>query len=218
MGSDVFDQSKVMIWLTKFFYKRVWVKTIVKSREMLKKFPKAELIPNGVNFKDFYPVKKSEAISLTKLDPSCFNILFISTNPDSKVKNIKLAKEALSLLANDKVKLTVISDIQHQELNYYYNAGNLLLLTSLSEGSPNVIKEAMACNCPIVATDVGDIKSVIGETEDCYVTGFNSVEIAEKIKLVIKNNNRTNGRENIEYLESNIIAKKIIALYQSVLK
>ena len=35
------------------------------------------------------------------------------------------------------------------------------LLTSINEGWPNVVGEAMACGVPCVAFDVGDIKSII---------------------------------------------------------
>jgi teichuronic acid biosynthesis glycosyltransferase TuaC len=62
------------------------------------------------------------------------------------------------------------------------NAADLLLLTSLTEGSPQVIKEAMACNCPIVATDVGDIREIIGYTDGCYITTFKPSDVAVKIQ------------------------------------
>ena len=67
----------------------------------------------------------------------------------------------------------------------YYNAADVILLTSLWEGSPNVIKEAMACNRPIVATDVGDVRWLLGTLQGCFTTGFNGKEIAKKLKLAL---------------------------------
>ena len=90
------------------------------------------------------------------------------------------------------------------------------MLTSLWEGSPNVIKEAMACNIPIVSTDVGDVREVIGNTEGCYITSFEPEYIAEKIELALQFGKRTDGRENIKHLESSLIARKIIDLYKKI--
>jgi glycosyltransferase involved in cell wall biosynthesis len=90
------------------------------------------------------------------------------------------------------------------------------------EGSPNVIKEAMACNCPIVATDVGDIRWVLGETEGCYISSFDTKEFADKIRLALKYSEtvgRTNGMKRIQELglDSETIAKRIIDIYKKAL-
>ena len=109
-------------------------------------------------------------------------------------------------------------------LNLYYNSADLLLLTSFHEGSPNVIKEAMACNCPIVSTDVGDVKRLFGEYTRClYIHSFDPIDVAEKIKQAsssAKKHGQTNGRERIIELglDSNTIAEKIIEVYNEVLK
>ena len=100
----------------------------------------------------------------------------------------------------------------------YLNAADALVLTSLWEGSPNVIKEAMACNLPIVSTDVGDVKEVIGDTEGCYITSYEPSDVAGKIKLALDFGKRTNGREKIKHLEINTIAKRIIDVYNEVLQ
>jgi glycosyltransferase involved in cell wall biosynthesis len=106
--------------------------------------------------------------------------------------------------------------LSHEQLNYHYNAADLLLLTSVSEGSPNVIKEALACNCPIVATDVGDIREVIAGAEQCHVTGFDAGEIAAKMKQVLREGKRSNGREKVLRLDSRIIADQLVRLYERV--
>jgi glycosyltransferase involved in cell wall biosynthesis len=93
-------------------------------------------------------------------------------------------------------------------------------LTSFHEGSPNVIKEAMACNCPIVSTDVGDVKDVIGNTEGCYITTFDLQDVIRKIKMALDFGKRTKGRERIMQagLDSKTIANRIIDVYHQVLK
>ena len=96
------------------------------------------------------------------------------------------------------------------------NASDVILLTSLWEGSPNVIKEAMACNRPIVSTDVGDVKSIIQDTKGCYISTNNSKDIAKKITLALRFKN-TNGRINIDHLKKENIAKKLVNIYSDLL-
>ena len=79
-----------------------------------------------------------------------------------------------------------------------------MILTSFSEGSPQIIKESMACNCPIVSTDVGDVRDVIGETEGCYICSYDPKDVADKIKLALtysEEKGRTNGRKRIIELD-----------------
>jgi glycosyltransferase involved in cell wall biosynthesis len=96
------------------------------------------------------------------------------------------------------------------------NAADALILTSLNEGSPNVIKEAMACNCPIVSTDVGDVRDIIGNTQGCFVTNFDYTEIADKI-YEATNYGTTNGSNMIKNLTSKTIAGKIIDIYKNTI-
>nr|MBP9044541.1 glycosyltransferase family 4 protein [Spirochaetota bacterium] len=147
------------------------------------------------------------------------HILFMS-NPDRPEKNYNLAKQAYNLLNENNIVLHVIYNISNDKIPHYYYSADLLLLTSLWEGSPNVIKEAMACNLPIVSTDVGDVKEVIGSTEGCYICSYDPKDVAEKIKMALDFGKRTNGRERIIKLglDADNIAKKIINVYDKVLE
>jgi len=51
----------------------------------------------------------------------------------------------------------------------WLNASNVLLLTSLHEGSPTVVKEALACGLPVVSVDVGDVAERIEGIEGCHL-------------------------------------------------
>lgn len=81
----------------------------------------------------------------------------------------------------------------------------------------------MACNCPIVSTDVGDVSWVIGSTQGCYISANDPIDLMEKIILAIKyskTNPKTNGRDYLIELglDENTIAKKIISVYQDLLE
>lgn len=141
-------------------------------------------------------------------------ILF-SSGFDRPVKNPDLAFEALKKVT-ENCQLIELKDKTREQVNLLLNASDALLLTSSSEGSPQVIKEAMASNCPIVTTDVGDIKEVIRNTEGCYITSFEPDDIAEKINLAISFNKRTNGRDKINHFDNNKIAEKVFDIYKLV--
>lgn len=216
MGSDLLQVGWFMRLLTRFFYRWLWNATIVKSAGMQKLFPQSHLIPNGVDFANFREIPKPEAFQKTKFDPTCKHILFVSQDPSSAVKNFSLAEAGVRLLNIPSVQLHVVTNRSFAELPYYYSVADLLLLTSLSEGSPNVIKEAMACNCPIVSTNVGDVREVMAQTEGTYICMSEPRDVAEKIQQALDFGRRTNGRYKIQHLDSEIIAQKIHAIYQSV--
>ena len=218
MGSDFLQHNILGKLLVKIFSRFLWRAVIVKSREMQEKVPGSICIPNGVDFDNFQPDKQAGAVKQTGFESACKNIIFVAQQPESHVKNLELARKAIALINDEKIRFHIVSNICFEDLPGYYNAADLLLLTSLSEGSPNVIKEAMACNCPIVATDVGDIREVIGNTEGCFLTDFDPRDVAEKIEKALDFGTRTSGRENIKHLDNKIIAERIIRVYKDVLE
>lgn len=216
MGSDVFSQHWFIIKLTKLFHRVVWKNTIVKSKQMQAMFPKSIVIPNGVNLAFFRPLEKKWALSHTPLDPKRKNIIFVVEKFHRNSKNFQLAKTVYrDFIDTSKVALNLVTDKKQDSLVNYYNAADVFWMTSTSEGSPNTVKEAMACNCPIVSTDVGDIQQITGTTKGCFITSFNATDIAEHLNTALKFGSRTKGREQIKALglDSDVIAGKIIKLY-----
>lgn len=195
-----------------------WKSLIVKSEKMKLQtgIKNAHLIPNGVQIEKFK--KKYTQYDLKNqlnLDTSYKHIIFVS-DPERIEKNFKLAEHAIKLLNDDWVKLISVYNVSHNQVVKYMLAADALILTSFTEGSPNVIKEAMTACCPIVATNVGDIEYVIGNTKGCYITNFNLNNIIIALKKVLEFSSRTDGIKRIKYLglDSDTISKKIINLYK----
>jgi glycosyltransferase involved in cell wall biosynthesis len=115
------------------------------------------------------------------------------------------------------VELMHVFGRPYQEMPLYFSAADALVLISDGEGSPMVVKEAMACNLPVVATPVGDIPELIGGTDGCFLCGWDPAEIADKLCLAI-GSGRTRGRERMGEMGLEKIASRIVSLYQQVLQ
>ncbi len=221
MGSDVLGShdingkrtliGKLEVFVTKLVNLFV-TNRIVKSKEMSQKFLNSHIIPNGVDFESYKEIEKSFSKKKLGLLKNKEFILF-PADPKRPEKNFKLFEEAFRLLANTKYEYICFNDTLNRMTPFFYNASAIVVLTSFHEGSPNVIKEAMACNIPIVSTDVGDVKEIISNTDGCYITNYDPKEIAAKMEMALKYNKKTTGRLNIKHLEDSSIAKKIIDIY-----
>jgi len=219
MGSDAY-MSEFLRTVTRLFYKHRWSATIVKTQLMkeLLQMEEAQVIPNGVDIKRFKSIPKSDARNHIGYPHDKKLILFISS-PNRPEKNLELSERAVNELNNNNVELKHVYNVPNEEIPYYLNAADVLLLTSKWEGSVNVVKEAMACNCPVVTTDVGDVRWVIGDTESCFISSFDPEDVAQKIKAALDFGKRSNGRQRIVHLglDSKSIAIRMIAIYKEIL-
>jgi len=178
-----------------------------------------ELIPCGVDVDLFKPTDdRLEAKKQMNLDILKKHVLFAGAF-DNQVKNVVLAKEAISQL--NEVELLELKGYSREQVMLLMNAADVVLMTSFTEGSPQFIKEAMLCNCPIVSVDVGDVKEIFGDTQGCYLSEQRTPEdVAEKLQQAIAFGKRTNGRERILDLglDINTVAQKVLAVYKAMTK
>ncbi len=220
MGSDLHLKMhwRIILFMASVFWKAI----IVKSQPMKKKYllAKTFVIPNGVNFSKYDSVNKQTARQLLGLKNDKTYILFLA-DPKRNEKNFQLAQNAYDIIKSPHTELLVVHDIPHDKTKLYYYATDILILSSIYEGSPNVIKEAMVCNCPIVSTNVGDVNILFEGVEGNYISGFDEVDFSEKMKTALdfaRKNNRTLGRQKIVELgiDANSIAYKITSLYEQL--
>lgn len=226
MGSDLLgNDKKYFLNVNTIINKRIFRKAdyiICKTKQMKSLIPvdKVSVIPNGIDFSKFVPLDMIESREILKLDINKKIILF-PANINRREKNFNLAKKSFTLIKNKDIELLCMcknSAIEHNMVKYFLNASNVVLVTSIYEGSSNIIKEAMACNTPIVTTDVGDSREMLGNINGCYISDFNPENIAKAILNALNFNGKTNAREFIiENLSSDIIAKKIKAIYEHII-
>lgn len=218
MGSDLLENS-VLTRLNKWIAKSFFDKIILKSDEMMNAFGSSDkkiLIPNGVDLEVFKRQDKVSAQKALKFDSAKRHIIFVA-NPARQAKNFQLAKKATDLLDKSKYELHIVFNLETEQLVQYYNAADVVLMTSLHEGSPNVIKEAMACGCPIVTTNVGDVAYLLKDVKGCFVTDLNEENIKNSI-IEAAEHGITNGKEKLMQLKlsSEDVADKLLELYKSI--
>lgn len=182
--------------------------------------PKSYMIqPCGIDLKDLPLVEKTKAMKEMGLPNDKINILFGGSFFNAR-KNAPLAQAAIALLKRDDINLIEMKGFNRQQVAMLLNGCDMLLLPTKSEGSPQVLKEAMACNCSIVATDVADIAYLLQGVTNSYVTSFDPADVAEKIQRVIECGERTNGRKRIEELklDNPQVAETILNIYKQIVK
>jgi glycosyltransferase involved in cell wall biosynthesis len=191
--------------------------------EVLNSKRKSTVKPPGVDLQLFQPINKHRCRERLKL-PKDKKIVFFPAdikNPERHTqKGFDILQRTFAILPRDNVLLATGGSISHQDMPLYMNASDVVVQTSNFEASPMVIKEAMACNVPIVSTDVGDTKEIIGNTEGCFICERDPEDIALKIKMALDYGRRTEGRERIIELglELQQISRKIINIYKETLR
>ena len=215
MGSDVKAAGWYKFIIRLFAAFGGWKSIIVKSNDMYHSLgiKRAIIIPNGVNMERFQPMSKSDCHTRLGWDASKKHILF-PANASRPEKDYALAQAAVAQIPN--AELHAFENTPNEETPYWYNAADVVLMTSKWEGSPNAIKEAMACSRPIVATNVGDIAERTSGVEGCFVA--QSREPQELASLIEKASEftETKGREYIvaDQLDCHVINSKIIEIYK----
>lgn len=224
MGSDVKYKRSIRSLITRFFGYYIWDYVIFKSKDLFLslnyKKNNFEIIPNGVDLDKFYPIDKQLCQLKLGLNNEKYIVLF-PADPDRPEKNFRLAKFALENLSGYDFHILFLKNINHDDVVYYYNAADVVVLTSLWEGSPNVIKEAMACNKPIVATNVGDIRWLFDGLPGFFLSNFTVESLKSNIISAIQfssNNYLTQGRDRIKELKIDDFstATKIYEIYNSL--
>ena len=216
LGSFPTESRKLQF--VRFCIDHVWHVTIVKSERTRAQLDRdVPVIPNGVDLDLFPLVGQEEAREKAGFGKDEKYVIFVS-DPSRPEKQFGLAEAAVAALKDENVHLVPVYNKPHSEIVTYLCAADALIMTSSNEGSPNVIKEAMACDCPIVVTDVGDVRWVTEGVDGTYVSdSFDPAEIARLLRQAVDFGARTRGRERIIRLglTSDQVARKLIQIYSA---
>lgn len=197
-------------------------RVIVMSERMKKQIwsllrKNVEVIPEGVSLSKFFPINIVEA--RRRLDWALDRFIIIFFYQGQGVKNFQLAQSVYEFLQNriDKIEMVIVSGFNHDQLNDVYNGADCLLVTSLHEGSNNSIKEALACNLPVVTVACGDAEERLANVANSYVCGYDVAELSDAVLSVYTSGSRSDGRKFAADVELEVCAKRLVDVYRGVI-
>lgn len=194
--------------------KTIYVSEELRRRTLVSSGLKSAVLPCGVDFDIFRGHTMEAARKQLGLSPGRKYVLF-SSRFDNTVKNYPLARDAIKLVSDWDVKLLELTNLSREEVALYLSAVDAALMTSFSEGSPQFIKEALACDCPVVTTNVGDVRKWLSDVEGCYISNSSPDDVARDLVKVLRRGKRIEGRRSIQQLDNQEIAKQLIQIYRA---
>jgi len=179
-------------------------------------------IPNGVNLDFFRETPREASWNALRIPPRRY-ILFVSSGGvGRREKRHDLFREVVRILREkegEDVDGLLLVNEEREKVPLFFNAARVHLLTSDSEGSPNSVKEALACNVPVVSTNVGNVAALVGGVPGCYVSATNKPgELAELVSKAMRQE-RVRGREAIVRLglDTDSTADRLMEVYSHAL-
>jgi glycosyltransferase involved in cell wall biosynthesis len=176
------------------------------------------VIPNGVDLDRFRPIPRSEARNRLGWDEHQPTAIFVG-HPEIPVKNFGLAQEVHRRLAVSRpgLQLRVATAERPEDIPVWMSAADALLLTSHAEGSPNVVKEAMACELPVVSTPVGDVPERLAGVDGCRVCPPEAGALATALDSAVSHGRAPGARVAVAPLGSDAVAQRVLGVYASVI-
>jgi glycosyltransferase involved in cell wall biosynthesis len=176
---------------------------------------RCEVIPNGVDLKVFLPMPRAAAragLGWTHEDP----VVLFTGGRAPGVKDPALAEKAVEFARErcPALRLHFVEGEPRERMPLFYNAADVLLVTSRHEGSNNSVKEAMACDLPVVSTSCGDVPERLSGVKACHVCDRDPAELGARVAKVVAARMRSDGRDHIKGLSSVEVARRIVEEYR----
>lgn len=212
--------SRVQAWINKHFARR-FDQVIVKSQEMAGKIAPCDctVIANGVDMDTFKPMSSTEARSRLNL-PTGRKLVLFPGNPENPRKGHLLATAAVEVAARDlgePIDLVPLWNIDPADVAVYMNACDVMLMVSLIEGSPNVVKEALSCDVPVIGVEVGDVPQMLDGISGCSVCPRDPDVIGRALVQQLQNPVTCDGRQVLleRGLDLESVARSVRSIYDA---
>ena len=221
--SDPWSRSLLRRWLSQYAAHRA-ARIICVSHALKRRLwwgrDRTMVLPSGVDTDLFFPRSRTEARASLGWDQHERIVLF-NAGLSPAVKRVDLAEAAVKAaetLCGPTRLVRLDGRVPHQTVAMMLNGADCLLMTSDWEGSPNIIKEALACNVQIVSVEVGDVRERLAGVTPSRIVERDPGAIAQGIADMLARPQRSNGHAAIASITQNHIARQIVALYRDTLR
>ena len=216
-GSDVHNLNERLLSLVISRFTKHNILTNKKQIQKLALKKRYSVIKCGIDLNIFKPLDKRWCKEKFGLSDKKRHILF-SSSFSNQVKNASLAKRAIGKLKSHDINFIELRDYSRKEVAELLNAVDLLLVTSNNETGPLILKEALACNTPVVSTNVGDALELLSECKNGFISNPTPDEIADKIIEILEWSERKHSRQVVEKYSLENVAKRLNSLYNTLIK
>jgi teichuronic acid biosynthesis glycosyltransferase TuaC len=188
-----------------------------KIQVELKAPPRSTVIPMGIDLERFAPAPRAQARRRLGLGGDAPIVIFVG-DPSLPVKRFALAREAVERARREMptVQLIPVYHRTPEEVAAFMSAADALILTSHSEGSPTVIKEALSCNLPVVSVAVGDVREQLRGVANTYVGPADAADLAAALTRIVSSPARSDGRDFAARFSNAQLASDLACVYRRV--
>ncbi|PKO24160.1 MAG: hypothetical protein CVU38_00290 [Chloroflexi bacterium HGW-Chloroflexi-1] len=193
--------------------------TIATSSRVAAALPgvRQEVIPCGVDTDLFRPLPRDIARQALGLPADTPLVLFVGDpRPEKRIPLIQAAVARLQVRL-PAARLLLVHGEPRERIPLYMSACDVLVLASTAEGSPMVVREALACDLPVVSTDVGDVPELLDGLAGCHIAAATEEDLADKLAQSLTRRARSTSRARILPWSLDGVAEKIEAVYRKVI-
>jgi glycosyltransferase involved in cell wall biosynthesis len=166
------------------------------------------VLPVGIALDRFRPIPRAEARKKLGLDPDGPYLLF-PHDPSRPLKRFDRAREA----AGD-VPLLTLGSVAPDEVPYWINAANAVLVPSQDEGFGLSVIEALACGVPAFGTPVGIHPVALHGIEGAFCEEWDPARWRAALRPVVEAADpRVDGRARAELFSADRMAARVVAAW-----
>lgn len=193
---------------------------VVPSQAMVQRLPasvrcRTTVVPFPVDTETFQPESRAAAREAVGWGTDAPVVLFPYAQ-DRYEKNYALAERVVEGLDVD-AELRSVANEPYERMPHYMNASDALLVTSRWESGPMTVKEALACDLPVVSRPVGFVPDLLDGVRNCHV-GATERDLREALAATFADGRPADGRARVRATDTETMGAALRRVYARCLE